>query len=106
MQVLLAYERLESGVAYNPLSDEVARDPYAVYRRLRDKDPVHRMRLVDAWVLTRYEHADAVLRESQALLRRGSPLSRCRADHHAGHRPARPHAAARAGLSGVSRRAR
>ena len=43
MQVLLAYERLESGVAYNPLSDEVARDPYAVYRRLRDKgsDPPH-----------------------------------------------------------------
>ncbi len=63
MQVLLAYERLESGVAYNPLSDEVARDPYAVYRRIRDKDPVHRMRLVDAWVLTRYEHADAVLRD-------------------------------------------
>ena len=63
MQVLLAYERLESGVAYNPLSDEVATDPYAVYRRLRDRDPVHRMRLVDAWVLTRYEHADAVLRD-------------------------------------------
>ncbi len=63
MQVLLAYERLESGVAYNPLSDEVARDPYVVYRRLRDRDPIHRMRLVDAWVLTRYEHADAVLRD-------------------------------------------
>ena len=63
MQALLARERLESGVAYNPLSDEVARDPYAVYRRLRDRDPVHRMRLVDAWVLTRYEHADAVLRD-------------------------------------------
>ena len=63
MQVLLARERLESGVAYNPLSDEVARDPYAVYRRLRDRDPIHRMRLVDAWVLTRYEHADAVLRD-------------------------------------------
>ena len=63
MQVLLARERLESGVAYNPLSDEVARDPYAVYRRLRDRDPIHRMRLVDAWVLTRYEDADAVLRD-------------------------------------------
>ena len=63
MQVLLARERLESGVAYNPLSDEVATDPYAVYRRLRERDPIHRMRLVDAWVLTRYEHADAVLRD-------------------------------------------
>lgn len=48
MQALLARERLESGVAYNPLSDEVAIDPYAVYRRPRYKDPVHRMRLVDA----------------------------------------------------------
>ena len=63
MQVLLARERLESGVAYNPVSEEVATDPYAVYRRLRDKDPVHRMRLVDAWVLTRYEDADAMLRD-------------------------------------------
>ena len=51
MQALLAHQRLESGIAYNPLSDEVARDPYAVYRRLRDGDPVHRMRLVDAWAL-------------------------------------------------------
>ena len=65
MQVLLAYERLESGVAYNPVSDEVARDPYAVYRRLRDRDPVHRMRLIDAWVLTRYEDADAMLRDHE-----------------------------------------
>ena len=63
MQVLLAWERLESGVAYNPVSDEVARDPYAVYRRIRDKDPVHRMRLIDAWVLARYEDADAMLRD-------------------------------------------
>ena len=59
----LLRERLESGVAYNPASDEVARDPYAVYRQLRDKDPVHRMRLVDAWVLTRYDDADAMLRD-------------------------------------------
>ena len=65
MQVLLARERLESGVAYNPVSDEVATDPYAVYRRLRDKDPVHRMRLIDAWVLTRYEDADAMLRDHE-----------------------------------------
>ena len=65
MQVLLARERLESGVAYNPVSGEVARDPYAVYRRLRDRDPIHRMRLIDAWVLTRYEDADAMLRDHE-----------------------------------------
>ena len=65
MRVLLARERLESGVAYNPLSDEVARDPYAAYRRLRDRDPVHRMRLIDAWALSRYEHVDAMLRDHE-----------------------------------------
>ena len=65
MQALLALERLESGVAYNPVSDEVARDPYAVYRRLRERDPVHRLRLVDAWVLTRYEDADSMLRDHE-----------------------------------------
>ena len=65
MRVLLARERLESGVAYNPVSDEVARDPYAVYRRLRERDPIHRMRLIDAWVLTRYEDADAMLRDHE-----------------------------------------
>ena len=63
MGALLAWERLESGVAYNPVSDEASTDPYAVYRRLRDKDPIHRMRLVDAWVLSRYEDADAMLRD-------------------------------------------
>ncbi len=71
MQALLARERLESGVAYNPLSDEVARDPYAVYRRLRDRDPIHRMRLIDAWVLTRYEDADAVLRDHKRFSAEG-----------------------------------
>ena len=65
MRVLLARERLESGVAYNPLSDEVARDPYAAYRRLRHRDPVHRMRLIDAWALSRYEHVDAMLRDHE-----------------------------------------
>ena len=63
MQVLLAREWLESGVAYNPVSVGVAIDPYAVYRRLRERDPIHRMKLVDAWVLTRYEDADAMLRD-------------------------------------------
>ena len=63
VQLLLAREKFESGVTYNPLSDEVARDPYAVYRQLRERDPVHRMRLADAWVLTRYEHVDAMLRD-------------------------------------------
>ena len=71
IRVLLARERLESGVAYNPVSDEVATDPYAVYRRLRERDPVHRMRLVDAWALSRYEHVDAMLRDHERFANAG-----------------------------------
>ncbi len=63
MRVLLARERFESGVDFNPLSSELRADPLPQYEKLRSKDPVHRMRLVDGWVLTRYEDIDMVLRD-------------------------------------------
>lgn len=63
MKSLLAWERLESGVAFNPLSAQLRADPYPLYDELRRKDPVHRMRLLDAWVLTNYEDVDMVLRD-------------------------------------------
>ena len=63
INALLARERWQSGVAYNPLSDRVARDPYPVYAELRARDPVHYSRLMDAWVFTRYRDADAILRD-------------------------------------------
>lgn len=44
MHALLARERFESEVAYNSVSNEVANEPYEVYRCLRDKNPVHGMR--------------------------------------------------------------
>jgi len=65
IQSLLAWEHLESGVGYNPTSREVQRDPYPTYERLRRKDPVHRMRLVDAWVITQHADIDAMLRDSR-----------------------------------------
>lgn len=65
MRALLAWERIESGVAYNPLSPELRADPYYFYEELRRKDPVHRMRLQDAWVLTDYADVDMVLRDSR-----------------------------------------
>ena len=65
MRALLAWERIESGVAYNPLSPALRADPYSVYEELRRKDPVHRMRLQDAWVLTDYADVDMVLRDSR-----------------------------------------
>lgn len=60
---LLTWERLESGVSYDPTSARILSDPYDTYDRLRTRDPVHRMRLINGWVLTRYEDVDMVLRD-------------------------------------------
>ena len=63
ISALTTWERMESGVAYNPISDSVRNNPYDKYAELRSKDPIHRMRLINAWVLTRYEDVDMVLRD-------------------------------------------
>ncbi len=60
---LMLKERVQSGVAYNPLDRRYHQDPYPTYRRLRDRDPVHRSALGPMWVLTRYRDVDAVLRD-------------------------------------------
>ena len=61
--ILLMRERWQSGVAYNPLSAEVAENPYPVYANLRERDPVHYSRLMNAWLFTRYRDVDAILRD-------------------------------------------
>ncbi len=60
-RILLAWERLESGVSYDLTSSAFIEDPYRTYEQLRLKDPVHRMRLIEAWALTRYEDVQDVL---------------------------------------------
>ena len=56
-------ERWQSGVAYNPFSDSTAQDPYPVYAALRARAPVHRSRLLNAWLFTRHADVDAILRD-------------------------------------------
>ena len=63
INALLVAERWQTGVAYNPLSDEMARDPYLVYARLRDRSPVHYSRLSGALVISRYADVDSILRD-------------------------------------------
>ncbi len=63
MRALLAWERIESGVSYDPTSSKIKANPYEKYRKLRALDPVHRLRLIDGWVLTEYDHVNAVLRD-------------------------------------------
>ena len=60
---LTAWERVESGVSYNPISAKTRAYPFDKYEELRRKDPVHRLRTINAWVLTQYEDANAVLRD-------------------------------------------
>ena len=59
----LLQERCQSGVTYNPLSTRMAQDPYPFYARLRERDPVHRSRVMNAWLFTRHADVDAVLRD-------------------------------------------
>ena len=58
---LLTWERLESGVNFDLTSESVLAEPYPTYQQLRERDPIHRMRLIDGWALTRYEDVQAVL---------------------------------------------
>ena len=75
-------ERMHSGVSYNPLSPRTAQDPYPVYAALRARDPVHRSRLLNAWLVTRYRDIDAVLQDHRRFgndPRTGTRSSRQRA---------------------------
>lgn len=65
MNALLLWERMESGVSYNPTSPEIRDNPYEAYRELREKDPVHRLRLLNAWLLTGYKEIDEALRDHE-----------------------------------------
>lgn len=63
VRALLGWERLESGVSYHPGSARMIEDPYGACSRIRRADPVHRTRLIDGWLLTRYRDVDRVLRD-------------------------------------------
>lgn len=65
----MAWERIESGVSYNPISPRTRAYPFDKYEELRQKDPVHRLRTINAWVLTEFEHANAVLRDHSRFSR-------------------------------------
>ena len=50
---------------YNPFIPEVHANPYPMYVRLREEDPVHWSALMEAWILTRYADIVAVLTDSR-----------------------------------------
>ena len=59
----LAVERIETGIVFNPLNRAMLEDPYPFYRRLRERDPFHRSRPADGYILSRYDDIHAVLSE-------------------------------------------
>jgi cytochrome P450 len=62
IHTMLAREWWQSGITYKPLSPSMYVDPYPTYAVLRTKDPVHWSPLANAWVLSRYEDVDAILK--------------------------------------------
>jgi cytochrome P450 len=50
---------------YNPFIPEAHANPYPMYSRLREEDPVHWSELMDSWILTRYDDVVAVLTDSR-----------------------------------------
>lgn len=74
----LAGERLRTGVAWWPLSRRYIADPYPVYQRLRERDPLHRSILTRQVVVSRYRDVDRILRDWRSFsndLRRGDASS-------------------------------
>ena len=70
----LAEERIRSGVAWWPLSRRYIADPYPVYRKLRERDPLHWSILTRQTVVARYEDVDRILRDHRSFsndLRKG-----------------------------------
>ena len=65
VRAMLAREWWQSGVTYYPLSPRVYLNPYPKYTELRAKDPLHWSPLMEAWVATRYDHVDAILRDQK-----------------------------------------
>jgi hypothetical protein len=61
--VRMGLERIETGMVWNPATAENLRDPYPMYARFRERDPVHHSRLIDGWALFRYADVIEVLRD-------------------------------------------
>ncbi len=64
-QAVMGFEWLETGVTFNPTDPRNRADPYPLYRRMRERSPLHRSRPVGGWVFTRYRDVFAVLRDGR-----------------------------------------
>ncbi len=65
MLALLAVERVETGMVFNPILGSARQDPYPLYRRLREADPIHRSRAIRGWIIFRHADCLEVLRDAR-----------------------------------------
>jgi hypothetical protein len=61
MAARVAVEWATTGIAFLPTRPALRIDPYPFYRRLRERDPVHRSHPASGWVLSRYDDILGVL---------------------------------------------
>ncbi len=56
-----------SGILYDPFDPATQRDPFPIYRRLRDEDPVHFVADRGFWVLSRFEDVFRAVRDPETF---------------------------------------
>jgi cytochrome P450 len=57
------WQRVRTGASYDPLARRHKVDPYPAYRRLRARDPVHRIPLLPGWAVARHEDVASILHD-------------------------------------------
>ena len=65
IKAMTTLERVQTGVAFNPLQTGFNDDPYRHYKAIREKDPLHHSRLFGGSLVTRYRDIETVLRDSR-----------------------------------------
>ena len=60
---------------WDPFDTDIDRDPYEVWRRMRDEAPVYRNERFDFYALTRYDDVEAAHRDPATTAPRTAPCS-------------------------------
>ena len=61
---------MSGALSYSPFSEAARRDPFPIYRALRDADPVHYIAAHDGWALSRFEDVWAAAENAELFVTR------------------------------------